>query len=521
MRRFLIGVIIFSLVSTCLLMPTQEAQAQAPEVTVLGGPGSRVSMKSDTNLLFSSGGGHIEWTISGPVAIQLRQLMDTNPRDGNVSFFEASNYVSGLDLWIEGHYIQYHGAKILRCSLMNHQVTTDTSGLITGVDSLHSIGINFIYDAAPVDDDTNYPMNDAIFVHAIFASMNRANMTFEYNGEVELRHINTFVGLESIILPQSTNGRVTHYILPLVDYYDYSASYSGSEFIKTEKEDWNEYFVFDPMSNTIVVLVVLIILWVIIVNIPKWFANYYNKKGVFGLRGGFFGLIALEIIFYVLAWRYMVLYVIAALFLVISCLLSYFIYGRSKLAKDLEPKDKPDVRSAEPTAAPSAAPTTGAPAAGAPAPSVPAPVAPAAPSTKEPMPVIEDLFLIYKDGRLISHNTRKLKPEMDDDVMSGMFTAVQEFIKTSFGGDDETPVDEISYGKNKILIEHGKYIFISAVIEGRGSDEMHERMKIAVQNIELLLEPQLKDWSGDTKDLKDARIWLKTLISGDPIERLK
>jgi len=140
----------------------------------------------------------------------------------------------------------------------------------------------------------------------------------------------------------------------------------------------------------------------------------------------------------------------------------------------------------------------------------------------QPIPVasqttIDDVFLIYRDGRLISHHTRKLKPDMDDEVLGGMFTAIQEFIKTSFGGDEETPVDEISYGKNKILIEHGKYIFISAVIEGRGSDEMHERMKIAVQNIEVEFEGRLKDWSGDVKDLKDAKKWLKAVISGEPI----
>ena len=138
----------------------------------------------------------------------------------------------------------------------------------------------------------------------------------------------------------------------------------------------------------------------------------------------------------------------------------------------------------------------------------------------EPATIIDDIFLIYKDGRLITHHTRKLKPEMDDDVLGGMFTAVQEFIKTSFGGDEETPVDEISYGKNKILIEHGKYIFISPVIEGRGSDEMHERMKIAVQNIEVEFEGQLKEWSGDVKDLKDAKKWLKAVISGEPIQRI-
>jgi hypothetical protein len=397
---------------------------------------------------------------------------------------------------------------------------------------------------------------------SISSTFDRTNMTYDYNGEVELRHVNTFVGFESFVFPDAHSGRVTHYILPLVDYYDYSTNYKGSVDPRASSVDKTQYKVFDAMTNTVVILVVLIIMWVVIVNIPKWFAAHYNKKAVFGLRGGLFGLVALEFILYILAWRYTILYVLGALFIVLSSLLSYYIYGRSKIAKDLEPKQKPDPRAAAPQAQPNYAYAQGpqaqpnyayaqapqaqpnyayaqgpqaqpnyayaqapqaqpnyAYAQGPQAPPGP-PVAPGLPPTPEQTTIIDDLFLIYRDGRLIAHHTRKLTPEMDDDILSGMLTAVQEFIKTSFGGDDQTPVDEISYGNNKILIEHGRYIFMSAVIEGQGSVQLHERMKIAVHNIELESEAMLKEWSGDARDLKDAKKWLKAVIGGEPIGKL-
>ena len=45
---------------------------------------------------------------------------------------------------------------------------------------------------------------------------------------------------------------------------------------------------------------------------------------------------------------------------------------------------------------------------------------------------VEDLFLTYRDGRLIQHTTRRLKADMDVDIMTSMLSAVQEFIKESF-----------------------------------------------------------------------------------------
>ena len=143
------------------------------------------------------------------------------------------------------------------------------------------------------------------------------------------------------------------------------------------------------------------------------------------------------------------------------------------------------------------------------------------PVKKESTTVIDDIFMIYKDGRLISHHTRHLKPDMDDEVLGGMFTAVQEFMKTSFGGDEEKAVSEITYGDSKILIEHGRHLFIAAVISGEGTKEMHENMKIAVHNIEAEFGNVLESWSGDVGELKQSKKWIKKLISGEPIEKIE
>lgn len=127
--------------------------------------------------------------------------------------------------------------------------------------------------------------------------------------------------------------------------------------------------------------------------------------------------------------------------------------------------------------------------------------------------VIDDIFLIYSDGRLISHHTRKLKPDVDDQVLTSMLTAVQAFIKDSLGADEDgKAVNEIAYGDDRIIIEHGRYVYIAAVVSGRDLKGMHTKMRGTVASIEQELGPALKGWSGDPKELRGAKKWIQLLL---------
>src|SRR2546421_436379 len=105
--------------------------------------------------------------------------------------------------------------------------------------------------------------------------------------------------------------------------------------------------------------------------------------------------------------------------------------------------------------------------------SAPKPVAPAAaPKTKEA--IIEDLFLLnHRDGILIKHETRRLRPDVDTDILTGMLTAVQQFVKESLRGDDYADLNEMTVGHMHILIGRGKWLGLAARIAGDGSESGH------------------------------------------------
>jgi hypothetical protein len=130
--------------------------------------------------------------------------------------------------------------------------------------------------------------------------------------------------------------------------------------------------------------------------------------------------------------------------------------------------------------------------------------------------VIEDVFLIYRDGRLISHNTRRLKPEQDEHTMTAMLTAIQEFVKDSIPteGEGQKPIEEISFGKDKILLSHGTLVYIAAVTIGTENEALKGRMSDSVRKIETEFDTTLKEWDGDLRDLDGAKRYMKELLVG-------
>jgi len=115
---------------------------------------------------------------------------------------------------------------------------------------------------------------------------------------------------------------------------------------------------------------------------------------------------------------------------------------------------------------------------------------------------VEDIFIIYRDGRLINHQTRRLRADMDNQLLSGMLTAIQSFIQEAFREGDEGRLSEMSFGKNQILIERGKWISIAVVIHGVPPIGARAEVAFAVQSIEELHGSRLAAWDGETANLR-------------------
>jgi hypothetical protein len=144
---------------------------------------------------------------------------------------------------------------------------------------------------------------------------------------------------------------------------------------------------------------------------------------------------------------------------------------------------------------------------------------------------IEEVFLVDNAGVLLVHLSRGESKAIDAKLVSGMLTAVQEFVKDSFMGNNEIEdikldngaLGKLEYGDFQIVIERGEYTFLSAVISGYDNKRLRNRMKDVVLEFEIQYLSVLKDWDGDMAKFDGAdkivgRL-LKTPSSGPEIPK--
>ncbi len=127
---------------------------------------------------------------------------------------------------------------------------------------------------------------------------------------------------------------------------------------------------------------------------------------------------------------------------------------------------------------------------------------------------IEEVFLVYRDGVLISHLSRTLLQEKDEDVLSGMLTAVQEFVREAFQYGEHRDLHQMDFGDYRILIERGKYVFLAIVYSGRESLAIRKKVRAVLQKIETQFGDALEKWDGDMEQVVGARDLIRDSLLG-------
>ncbi len=136
----------------------------------------------------------------------------------------------------------------------------------------------------------------------------------------------------------------------------------------------------------------------------------------------------------------------------------------------------------------------------------------AAPSTEEvvaeamvpegPQYMVERIFVIFRDGRLIAECARDECKTRDADLMSGMLIAVQGIIQD--GLDVGGALESIKYGENMIQIATGRHVNLAAIVYGDPGEELKEDLEAGVRRIEASYSGVIEQWIGDLSTLKDV-----------------
>ncbi len=111
---------------------------------------------------------------------------------------------------------------------------------------------------------------------------------------------------------------------------------------------------------------------------------------------------------------------------------------------------------------------------------------------------VENLFILYRNGILISSFTPRIPVELDRDVVGSMLLAITEFVQTSFKGLAEgQPLTSIRFGDREIAFEHGNYIVVALTLRGTLEKSVRMRLAAAVREVESKNDQVLQSWDGN------------------------
>lgn len=126
---------------------------------------------------------------------------------------------------------------------------------------------------------------------------------------------------------------------------------------------------------------------------------------------------------------------------------------------------------------------------------------------------VEQIFLIHREtGLLLQHVEAGAAAVQDVDLVSGMLTAIQDFVHDSFGAGRSDALDSMQVGELTVWIERGPQAVLAAVIRGTARNELRRVMQDALDGIHVEQREALEAFAGDAAPFEASRSHLESCI---------
>jgi outer membrane protein OmpA-like peptidoglycan-associated protein len=128
---------------------------------------------------------------------------------------------------------------------------------------------------------------------------------------------------------------------------------------------------------------------------------------------------------------------------------------------------------------------------------------------------VEQAFLIHREtGLLLQHVARPDQFVQDSDLVSGMLTAIQDFIRDSFAGTSNQEIDTIEFGEFNLWVQHGPAAILAAVVSGTPPPELRNILERALERVHAEYGPLLTCFTGDASGFGASQPLLESCLLG-------
>lgn len=126
---------------------------------------------------------------------------------------------------------------------------------------------------------------------------------------------------------------------------------------------------------------------------------------------------------------------------------------------------------------------------------------------------VEQVFLIHKEtGLLLQHVVASNVAAQDADMVSGMLTAIQDFVHDSFSSREGDQLETLQVGELTVWIEQGPLAILAGVIRGTAPEELRDVFRSTIENIHLQYHDALAEFSGDAAPFESAKPMLEDCL---------
>jgi outer membrane protein OmpA-like peptidoglycan-associated protein len=126
---------------------------------------------------------------------------------------------------------------------------------------------------------------------------------------------------------------------------------------------------------------------------------------------------------------------------------------------------------------------------------------------------VEQVFLIHrKTGLLLQHVKSGPASVQDADLVSGMLTAIRDFVEDSFRVPEGESLDTLQVGELSVWIEQGPHAILAAVIRGTAPPDLRAKLQETLESLHAHFADELKMFDGDAARFERARPLLEECL---------
>ncbi len=111
---------------------------------------------------------------------------------------------------------------------------------------------------------------------------------------------------------------------------------------------------------------------------------------------------------------------------------------------------------------------------------------------------VEQVFLIHrKTGLLLLHREAAGAVVKDADLVSAMLTAIQDFVRDSFGASESAQLETVQIGELSLWIQHGPHAILAGAVRGAAPQKLQLVFQETLESICLERTRDLERFEGD------------------------